>query len=265
MLRFALAFVLVAATLCTSSSAQEKESGKATGKVTVSYWGQSFFIVTSAKGTRVAFDPHALQEYGRVTGLKADIICVSHPHTDHNAVYVFENAKDKNVRIVNGLSGTGLRTTFNTIDETIGDVHIRSIPAYHDDKEGLIRGKNTIFCVEMDGWRICHLGDLGQEPTAAQLKKIGPVDVLMVPCGGIYTLNGSEAKKAVELIGPKEYVFPMHYGTRVFDEVLPVDEFLEDQEKAKIAISDDNKVVLNRDKERPRPLIVQLNYAPKGK
>jgi L-ascorbate metabolism protein UlaG (beta-lactamase superfamily) len=261
MLRFGLALLLVAATFGASSPAQEK----ATGKVTVTWWGQSFFIVTSAKGTRVAFDPHGLQEYGRITGLKADIICISHLHTDHNAVYVFENAKDKNVRILNGLSGMGLRTTFNTIDEKIGDVRIRSVPAYHDDKEGLIRGKNTIFCVEMDGWKICHLGDLGQEPTPTQLKKIGPVDVLMVPVGGIYTLNGPEAKKAVEMIQPKEYIFPMHYGTRVFNDVLPVDEFLEDQEKAKIAISDDNKVILNRDKQRPRPLIVQLNFAPKGK
>src|SRR5262249_3987502 len=149
------------------------------------------------------------------------------------------------------------------IDEKIGDVHIWSVPAYHDDKEGLIRGKNTIFCVEMDGWRICHLGDLGHEPTPTQLKKIGPVDVLMVPCGGIYTLNGAEAKKAVELIQPKEYVFPMHYGTRAFNDILPIDEFLDDQDKSKVAVSDDNKVVLNRDKERPRPLIVQLNYEPK--
>ena len=47
--------------------------------------------------------------------------------------------------------------------------------------------------------------------------------------------------------------------------MLPIDEFLDDQEKAKIAVSGDNKVVLNRDKERPRPLIVQLNYEPKRK
>jgi hypothetical protein len=57
----------------------------------------------------------------------------------------------------------------------------------------------------------------------------------------------------------------MHYGTRAFNDVLPIDEFLDEQEKAKVAVSDDNKVVLNRDKDRPRPLIVQLNYEPKRK
>jgi L-ascorbate metabolism protein UlaG (beta-lactamase superfamily) len=71
------------------------------------------------------------------------------------------------------------------------------VPSYHDAAEGLTRGKNTIFIVEMDGWRFCHLGDLGHDLTPAQLKKIGEVDVLMVPVGGIYTLNGSEAKRVV--------------------------------------------------------------------
>ena len=57
----------------------------------------------------------------------------------------------------------------------------------------------------------------------------------------------------------------MHYATKVFEEVLPINEFLEDQDKAKIATTGDNKVVLNRDPTRPRPLIVQLHYWPKGK
>ena len=151
MLRFGFALVTTAALLCVSAPAQEKAQEKAAGGVTVSWWGQSFFIVTSPTGKRVAFDPHALMEYGRLDGLKADIsVRVSHLHTDHNAVYVLENAKDKNLRVLNGLNGMGARTTFNMIDEKIGDIHIWSVPAYHDDREGLIRGKNTIFCVEMD-------------------------------------------------------------------------------------------------------------------
>src|SRR4051812_28229163 len=105
MFRFGFALVTMAALLRVSAPAQEK----GTGGVTVTWWGQSFFIVKSSKGTRVAFDPHAIMEYGRIDGLKADIVCVSHLHTDHNATYVFENAKDKNFRVLNGLSGMGLR------------------------------------------------------------------------------------------------------------------------------------------------------------
>jgi L-ascorbate metabolism protein UlaG (beta-lactamase superfamily) len=243
------------------AAAQEKPAAMPV----VTWWGQSFFTIKSSKGTIVAFDPHLIPAFGRPTGIKADIVLMSHLHDDHNTVNALDNGKDKSVRLIYGLSGAANRTTWNTIDETIKGIPIRSVPAYHDATEGMTRGKNTIFLLEIDGWRICHLGDLGHELNAAQLKKIGDVDVLMIPVGGVYTLNGSEAKKVVAQINPKEYIFPMHYGTKIFDDLLPIDEFLDEQEKAKIAKSDDNKVTLNRDAQRPRPLIVQLHSAPKGK
>ena len=86
-------------------------------------------------------------------------------------------------------------------------------------KKAYSAARNGVFIIEVDGWRIVHLGDLGHYLTPAQLKRIGPVDVLMIPVGGIYTLNGKWAKKVVDQIKPKEYIFPMHYGTKVFDAV----------------------------------------------
>ena len=85
----------------------------------------------------------------------------------------------------------------------------------------------------------------------------------MIPVGGIYSLNGTEAKEVVAQIKPKEYIFPMHYGTKVFDDLLPIDEFLQDQDRAKVTSSQHNSILLNRDAQRPRPLIVQLHYWPK--
>lgn len=260
MLRVSFASIVIVA--CTlAGSAQEK----AAAPPTVSWYGNSFFLVTSGKGTTVAFDPHLIPAFGRPEGLKADIVLLSHLHNDHTNVFALDNAKDKNIRIIPGLTLAGKTANWVNINETIKDIAIRSVPVYHDAAEGMTRGKNTAFVVEFDGWRICHLGDLGHELTEAQLKKIGPVDVLMIPVGGVYTLNGSEARRVVEQIKPKEYIFPMHYGLPNFDELLPIDEFLEDQEKARIAVSADNKVTLNRDPQRPRPLIVQLNYAAKKK
>jgi L-ascorbate metabolism protein UlaG (beta-lactamase superfamily) len=233
--------------------------------VQVTWHGQSFFTVKSSQGTVVAFDPHLIEQYGRPEGIRADIILLSHNHNDHTQVTAIDNFRDKGVRIVPGLKGAGLKATWNDVDEKIKDVAVRNLGVYHDAVEGMERGKNSIFMVEVDGWRIVHLGDLGHQLTPAQAKKIGPVDVLMVPVGGIYTLNGSEAKKVVGVLQPKEYIFPMHYGTKVFDDLLPINEFLEDQDRAKIAATTDNKVLLNRDPTRPRPLIVQLHYWPKGK
>jgi L-ascorbate metabolism protein UlaG (beta-lactamase superfamily) len=231
----------------------------------ISWHGQSFFTIKSSKGTTVAIDPHAIPEYGRVKGLKADIILISHNHNDHTQVEIFENVKDKDVRIITGLKGGGLKADWNPVDETIKDVHIRSVGVFHDNMEGLKFGKNSIFILEVDGWKIVHLGDLGHLLTPALLKKIGSVDVLMVPVGGIYTLNGSEAKEVVAQIKPKEYIFPMHCGTKVYDLLLPATEFLEGQDRAKVTSSMDNRLLLNRDPQRPRPLIVQLNWWPKSK
>jgi L-ascorbate metabolism protein UlaG (beta-lactamase superfamily) len=244
--------------------------------ITIEYHGQSFYIITTSKGKRIAFDPHAIPAYyptGRIELKKADIICISHNHTDHTRTEVIEKTKDQ--KILPGLKTLSLKSDWAVVNETIGDIKFRTVGVYHDEQEGLLRGKNAVFIVEVDGWRIVNLGDLGHLLTPAQLKEIkksGPIDVLLIPVGGIYTLNGAEAKKVVEQIKPKEYIFPMHYGTTVFEDILKVDEFLDDQPARNVVrLSDsepdatkrENTVQLNRDTQRPRPLIVQLHYWPK--
>jgi L-ascorbate metabolism protein UlaG (beta-lactamase superfamily) len=256
----AIATLLAAVALGGIALAQD---GK--GQLKISWHGQSFFTLTTGKGTRVVFDPHAITEYGRIQGVTADIVLMSHSHTDHTQFGVIENFRDKDIRIIPGFKGSGKNADWNHVDETIKDVQIRSVPLYHDNMEGMRYGKNTAFILQVDGWTICHLGDLGHLLTPAQIRKIGQVDVLMIPVGGIYTINGGEAKQVVEQLKPKEYIFPMHCGTKIYDKLLTADEFLEDQDKDKVAVSDDNSLILNRDAKRPRPLIVQLNYWPKAK
>jgi L-ascorbate metabolism protein UlaG (beta-lactamase superfamily) len=254
-------WVFAVLALCVFSSlASAQDKGAPIG---IEYFGQSFFILTTSKGTRIAFDPHTIPEYERREVLpKVDVICISHNHNDHTRTVSFEDYKK--TKTLRGLKSESLKADWSTINETVKDAKIRNVGVYHDTNEGIERGKNSVFIVEVDGWKVVHLGDLGHLLTPAQLKKIGPVDVLMIPVGGIYTINGSEAKKVVEQIKPKEYIFPMHYGTKFFDYVLPPDEFYDDVEKRRIAISDDNSLLLNRDPQRPRPLIVQLNHEPKA-
>jgi L-ascorbate metabolism protein UlaG (beta-lactamase superfamily) len=226
----------------------------------ITYYGQSFYTVASSKGTVVAFDPHAIEVY-KIEKVRADIVFITHEHNEHNVTDVIDGV-DK-AKVKHGLDGPGLKANWIPIDETIKDVQVRSIGTFHDGAEGSRYGKNTIFVIEVDGWKIAHLGDLGHELTTRQLRQIGPVDVVMIPVGGIYTLNGSEAKRVVEQLKPKEYIFPMHYGTKLFEDLLPINEFLEDQPARMVVKSEDNKLLLNKDATRPRPLIVQLHYWPK--
>jgi L-ascorbate metabolism protein UlaG (beta-lactamase superfamily) len=261
-----LVLPFLAAPLASNAQAPEKPPEKAPANgLEIRWHGQSFFTIKTSAGTRIAIDPHTIPEYGRLMGLKADIIIVSHNHTDHNQIKVIENSQDAGVQLLTGLKGPSQKADWNAVDETIKDVHIRSVGVYHDNMEGFKSGKTAVFIIEADGWKIVHLSDLGHKLTPLQLKKIGPADVLMVPVGGVYTLNGSEAKEVVAQIKPKEYIFPMHYGTRVYGDLLPINEFLEDQDRAKVTSSQDNVLTLNRDPQRPRPLIVQLNFWPKAK
>jgi L-ascorbate metabolism protein UlaG (beta-lactamase superfamily) len=74
--------------------------------------------------------------------------------------------------------------------------------------------------------KICHCGDLGHLLTDAQVKAIGKVDVLMVPVGGAYTVDGATATKVCQQLKPK-IILPMHYLTEKIS--IPIgkpDDFL---------------------------------------
>jgi L-ascorbate metabolism protein UlaG (beta-lactamase superfamily) len=121
------------------------------------------------------------------------------------------------------------------------------------------RGKNSIWIVEADGLVFCHLGDLGHELTPEQVKAIGKVDVLMVPIGGIYTLNGEQAKKVVEQIKPRLYILPMHYGVPGYDDLIGPDEFLEEFKNPKKMLGT-NELVFPVDMKADAPTVVLLGW-----
>jgi L-ascorbate metabolism protein UlaG (beta-lactamase superfamily) len=248
MFRHLVAVVLSLSLLGTATAADAK-------KAILRWYGQSFFQLETSKGTRIVFDPHAIEVYGRPT-VSADVVLISHRHNDHTQTEVLEN--QGKFKIIHGLVERGKKVEWNLLDEKFKDLSFRTVGTYHDDMEGMERGKNAVFVVDADGMKIVFLGDLGHTLTPKQIKQIGPVDVLIIPVGGIYTLNGAEAKKVVEQLKPKKYVVPMHYGTKVFDELLPPDEFLEDMKNVKKY--DGNKLDLEPGYKPETPQIAVLNW-----
>ncbi len=204
-------------------------------KLTIRWHGQSFFEIVSSEGTRIVTDPHAIEAFGRQL-VSADIVTISHPHSDHNRLDVIENRdKDKDkIKILNGIKEEGKRYAWNTVDEKVKGIRIYSVGTFHDNMQGMKRGLNSVMVIEVDGFRIAHLGDLGHKLSANQLKAIGQVDILMIPVGGIYTLNGSEAKEVVEQIKPRYAILPMHYGIKMqYEDLLTADEFLDEQDNVR--------------------------------
>ena len=267
MLRFATVLLLFLAPVALAQEPKEREK-----KVTIRWYGQSFYQITEGTGQRIVLDPHAIPAFG-TPRVKADFVLVTHLHDDHNQPEVLdmfypEKAEDAKKRDKSDVyrsivvNEKGTKQTWKEISETRGPIKFRSVQTFHDANMGFNRGLNAVWILEVDGIVICHLGDLGHELTPAQVKAIGKVDVLMIPVGGIYTINGETAKKVVEQLKPRLYVLPMHYGVPNYDDILGPDEFLEDQPKELVKKTPEtNELVIPADIKAPeKPMIVMLGW-----
>lgn len=247
---FAVPFVLA----ITALTMPAQEPAK---KFTLRWHGQSFFSLETPGGKKLAFDPHLIPEFGRQL-VKADIIVCSHLDNDHTQVAAIED--EKSARVFYGTEAKkGRPADWKKIDEKVGAIRIRTVGTFHDTNDGLTRGKNSAFVIEADGLTFCHLGDLGHELSAQQLKAVGKVDVLMIPVGGVYTINGEQAKKVVAQIKPRLFVLPMHYGVPGYDELQTPDEFLDGQMTVKKML-DTNELVIPADAKADAPTIALLGW-----
>lgn len=175
------------------------------GKTTLQWLGHSTFLLTSSQGTRVLLDPMPLNMGYNVAPIPGvDAITVGHEHSDHNNVGLASGSPT----VIRGLVGGD----WAKIEQRVKDIAIRNLPTFHDEKEGKERGKNSVFLFEVDGLRLVHLSDLGHLLSAEQVRALKPVDVLMIPVGGFYTIDATQASQVVEQLSPK-IVLPMHYKT----------------------------------------------------
>jgi L-ascorbate metabolism protein UlaG (beta-lactamase superfamily) len=246
-----ITFTLLALfTLGTSASAQEAKGVK------LRWFGNSFFQIESTLGKTVVFDPHAIPVF-QPQPLTADVILISHEHSDHTQVELIRERKAS--REFRGLKLVNKKLDWNLVNEKVGAISVRSVGVYHDNNDGFQRGKVAAFIVEVDGLKFCHLGDIGHVPTDAQAKLIGPIDILMVPVGGIYTLNGEGAKATVEKLKPRLYALPMHYGVPGFDELLSPEEFLDGKLPVK-KTPETNELTINPEMQAEKPTIIMLGW-----
>lgn len=166
--------------------------------------GHSCFKIES-KGYEIVLDPYG---DGSVPGLRpireeADMVLCSHGHGDHNAVQCVTLRR-------------GAASPFS----------VEAIATWHDDKEGALRGPNTIHVLDDGQCRIAHLGDLGCELSPVQKEKLRGLTALLIPVGGHYTIDAAQAKRIADELAPT-VVIPMHYrqGGFGFDVIGTVEQF----------------------------------------
>jgi L-ascorbate metabolism protein UlaG (beta-lactamase superfamily) len=167
-------------------------------KMKIKWFGQACFLITSEKGTKVLTDPFNKMLGYKLPEIAADIVSTSHNHSDHN-----------NIKAVKGsyvhINKAG---TFSK-----DGIEIKGVETFHDKAGGSRRGKNTVYNFIIDEINVCHCGDLGHILNSNQIKEIGNVDVLLLPVGGLFTIDAFDAAQVMKQLNPT-IVIPMHYRTK---------------------------------------------------
>lgn len=164
----------------------------------INWFGQACFKIQGEKSIIVT-DPFDKSIGLKIPRLSADIVTVSHDHYDHN-----------NIKGVKGIAIPEPFIITESGEYEIKNTFVYGISSYHDNQEGKIRGENIIYRIEMEGITLAHLGDLGHLLTNGQVEKLEGVDILMIPIGGIYTINAKQAGEVISQLEPR-IVIPMHY------------------------------------------------------
>ncbi|HHY46379.1 MAG TPA: MBL fold metallo-hydrolase [Firmicutes bacterium] len=185
-------------------------------RVRIRWLGHACFLITAPDGTRILTDPFDETVGYRVPDVESEIVTVSHDHFDHN-----------NVRCVRG----NPVVVDKPGEHEVRGIKISGIPTFHDEVHGKKRGTNTVFVMDVGGFRLAHLGDLGEKPAKEVLDGLGHVDILMIPVGGYYTIDAGTASELVEELEPS-IAIPMHYKTPAISfPIAEVDKFLAGKER----------------------------------
>ena len=179
----------------------------------LTWFGHSCFRLRSQRATAI-LDPFAPSlGYAWPADRTAQVVTTSHDHTGHNHT---------------DSVGGSPRVLRQPGEYQVSGMLALGYPSFHDDAQGQNRGRNIIFCLEADGLWLCHLGDLGHLPSADLVSQLTPVDVLLVPVGGVTTLSPSQAVETITRLEPR-IVVPMHYQTPAArPDLAPLERFLKE-------------------------------------
>jgi L-ascorbate metabolism protein UlaG (beta-lactamase superfamily) len=166
----------------------------------LTFLGHSTFLIESPKRIRIATDYSGYN----VPDSVPDIITMNRAHTSH-----YTDHPDPAIRFVlRGWteSGEPARHDLSLEDVWVSNV-ATDIRGWGGDT--VVNG-NSIFLFEVSGVCIAHLGHLHHKLDPGHLKRIGRMDVVLVPVDGGYTLNQFEMTEVLAQLGAP-LVIPMHF------------------------------------------------------
>ncbi len=171
--------------------------------VNLTFNGHACVTLVASDGRTVVMDPYRSGAFGGKLShaplvVRADVVTVTHYHVDHSHVGPDLAGPDGVLPTVIDRTGSG--AGFDFVVRT----------TYHDRVGGTHMGLTGMVAFEMDGLRVAHLGDIGCDLTAEDLAVLGPIDVLLWPVGGTYTLGPEDAPAVLAAIQP-QVAIPLHF------------------------------------------------------
>ncbi|UCD97251.1 MAG: MBL fold metallo-hydrolase [Candidatus Bathyarchaeota archaeon] len=180
--------------------------------VTIKWLAHAGFQIKAA-GKIIYVDP---EKYGDVQE-KADLILVTHSHTDHCDPLKIKALSQDSTQIIaptNCISKLeGSTITLKAGKEiTIDDVTIRAVQAYNTKRFRAPgnpyhpKDLGVGYVIAVEGKIIYHAGDTDFIP---EMRELSHIDVALLPSGDTYTMDNVEAAEAAIAINPKVAI-PMH-------------------------------------------------------
>lgn len=169
---------------------------------TIQYFGHSFFLITTSKGTRIVTDPLGPGWYPN-PNVTADAVTVGKEMYNHNAVDIVLGKP----LILRGLKDFG--ADWNKVSISVKDVFIYNVPIHQNAEiqEGI---KGSAFVFDLGTLCVAHLGDLSQKLNDQQIKAFGKIDIALTPIGGYRTMGPDLAREVLAQLKPK-IAIPMHH------------------------------------------------------
>jgi L-ascorbate metabolism protein UlaG (beta-lactamase superfamily) len=195
----------------------------------IRWLGHSFVEFTTSGGEVILFDPWTKDDGNPSCPLgtddikKANLVLVSHDHFDHvgSAIPICKKT--------GALLGGPVQTVKRMIDAGLSEsqvvnfgygymagggvvfdwVKVVSTPAFHSSDTACALGN---IVRTFDGTTVYHAGDTCVFGDMALFGRLYPLDVAMVPIGGVFTMDAQQASEAVKMLKPKVAV-PIHYGS----------------------------------------------------
>jgi L-ascorbate metabolism protein UlaG (beta-lactamase superfamily) len=199
-------------------------------KLSFTWYGHSTFVIKTPGGKRIVTDPwlegNPLCPPGMKRIAEADLILVSHGHSDHTGdvvavaratgapiLAVYELALWLERKGLTNVQGMGVGGTL-----AVAGLHVTMVPAVHtsstvENDTTVYLGVPVGFVVRMEDERAFYFA--GDTAVFGDMKLIGEMhapQIAFLPIGDHFTMGPEGAAVAARLLGVRQIV-PMHYGT----------------------------------------------------